>query len=171
MVMKPRQLKYIISTKKVLKNFTGVANRQELIAEKGGVKYINDTTATMPEAVIFAIRATRQRFPKSEIVPILGGMNKELYYAALAVELDKTIKQMVLLPGSASEIIEYELSTRNSKIKIIKAVSMEDAVKKAGKLANRGDVVLLSPGATSFNLFKNEFDRGDKFVAQVKKIK
>ena len=157
--------------RKILQKFTGVPNRQELVAEKKGVKYINDTTATMPEAVIFALRATRQRFPKAEIVLILGGMNKELYYAALAVELEKAVKQMVLLPGSASEIIEYELSTRNSKIKITKAVSMEDAVKKAGKLAKRGDVILLSPGATSFNLFKNEFDRGDQFVAQVKKIK
>ena len=48
---------------------------------------------------------------------------------------------------------------------------MQEAVEKAGRIAKRGDVVILSPGATSFNLFKNEFDRGDQFVQAVKSLR
>lgn len=155
----------------VLQNFTGVANRQELIAEKKGVKYINDTTATMPEAVIFAIRAIRQRFSNSEIILIVGGQDKNLSFTGLASEINKELKEIVLLPGTASDIIEEELSAIGSKTKIIHVLSMQEAVKSAGEIAKRGDVVILSPGATSFNLFKNEFDRGDQFKKAVQKTK
>ncbi len=155
----------------VLQNFTGVANRQELIAENKGVEYINDTTATMPEAVIFAIRATKQRFPKSEIILILGGQDKNLYFRNLAAEINTELKKIVLLPGTASDIIKNELSAMGSKIKIIPAPSMQEAVKKAEGISKRGDVVILSPGAASFNLFKNEFDRGEQFVKAVKSLR
>ena len=75
-----------------------------------------------------------------------------------------------LLPGTASDMIKNELLAIGSKTKIIPANSMPDAVKKANSIAKRGDVVILSPGAASFNLFKNEFDRGDQFKVAVKNL-
>ena len=152
---------------KSLKSFKGIASRQELVAIKKGVKYINDTTATMPDAVIRAL----ETFKNNRIVLIAGGQNKGLQYKDLAKEIIKTVYKLVLLPGTASQEIEKELAELKSSIPIIPADSMEEAVRKSSQIAEKGDVVLLSPGATSFNLFKNEFDRGNQFVEYVKKAK
>lgn len=154
--------------RKVALKFKGVANRQELIAVKNGAKYINDTTATMPDAVIRALRTFKDN---NRIVLIAGGQNKGLRYGDLAKEIVKTVYKIILLPGTASEEIKKELTELNSSIEIIPVSSMEEAVKEAPRLAEKGGVVLLSPGAASFNLFKNEFDRGDQFVKFVKKLK
>ena len=154
---------------KVISSFKGIPNRQEVIALKGGVKYINDTTATNPNSVILAIK----KFSDSGIILIAGGEDKELSYKELAKEIKKNIKHLILLPGTASRKIKKELSLPRGKagsFKIDLAKSMRQAVKKAEKLAKKGDIVLLSPGAASFNLFKNEFDRGKQFIKEVKAL-
>jgi len=153
--------------KKVLSNFKGVSGRQEFIREVKGVKYFNDTTATMPEATITALKTFSQRFPGSKIILIAGGVNKKLDYKELAQEIQKRVTHLILLPGSASEKIKEKLK---NKVKISLVDSMKKAVKKASKIAKRGDVVLLSPASASFNLFKNEFDRGNQFVNFVKHL-
>ena len=150
--------------KKVLSNFKGVAHRQEFVVEKKGIKYFNDTTATNPEAVIFAIETFKKRFPKSRIVLIAGGEDKKLSYRSLARSIKHDVDHVVLLPGTGSNKLKKGLS----KFYFVK--SMKQAVKKASYLAQKGDVVLLSPGAASFNLFENEFDRGNQFVRAVKKL-
>lgn len=153
--------------KKVLVSFKGIPSRQELIAIKRGVKYINDTTATTPQSAILAIRIFKKKFPKSEIILIAGGVDKKLDYKNLAKEIQENIIYLVLLPGTASNKLKKQL--RNFKIYSVK--SMNQAVRKTSKLAKNGDVVLLSPGAASFNLFKNEFDRGEQFIKAVYKLK
>ncbi len=153
--------------KKVLSNFKGIPDRQELIAIKKGVKYINDTTATTPQSVILAVRTFKERFPESEIILIAGGVDKKLSYKNLAKEIRENIAHLILLPGTASDKLKKQL--RNFKIYSVK--SMKQAVRKTSKLAKKGDVVLLSPGAASFNLFKNEFDRGEQFIKTVNKLK
>lgn len=155
--------------KKVLSEFKGLANRQEFIAEKRGVKYFNDTAATTPQSVILAIRDFKRKLPKSHLILIAGGQDKELSYKELAREIKERVDYLVLLPGSASDKIKKELVPVNT-FKIYWAKSMKEAVKKAESLAQKGDIVLLSPGAASFNLFKNEFDRGKQFVQVVKKL-
>ncbi|MBU4274730.1 UDP-N-acetylmuramoyl-L-alanine--D-glutamate ligase [Patescibacteria group bacterium] len=152
--------------KKIIRKFKGVANRQELIAVKRGVKYINDTTATMPDAVIQALKT----FRGGGIILIAGGQNKGLRYKDLAGEIIKTVNKIVLLPGTASEEIKKELAELKSSVEIIPVSSMEEAVLKSSQIAKTGDIVLLSPGAASFNLFKNEFDRGDQFGKYVRKL-
>ena len=151
--------------KKILLDFKGVSNRQEFIREIKGVKYFNDTTATMPEATEAALRTFSQRFPNSRIVLIAGGQNKKLDYKNLVKEIQKKVNYLILLPGTASKKLKKELP---KNVKVIFVGSMETAVNKAGKIAKKGDIVLLSPGAASFNLFKNEFDRGKQFVKFVK---
>lgn len=144
--------------RKVLSSFKGVPGRQEFIAEKRGVKYYNDTTATMPDAVIEAL----ERF-KNPIL-IAGGVDKGLDYSLLSEKIEKKAKHLILLPGTASLILKKKV--KNAFL----VSSMKEAVKKAASLAEKGDSVILSPGAASFNLFKNEFDRGDKFKEEVRKI-
>jgi len=147
---------------KAIKNFKGVHSRQELVREINGVKYINDTTATMPDALILAIN----RFPGS--ILICGGQNKGLEYKELTKEIKKKVKSVIMLPGTASDKIKENLLDFNN---LYNVSSMSEAVMKAKELAKNGDTVLLSPGAASFNLFKNEFDRGNQFVKLVKELK
>lgn len=148
---------------KSIKSFKGVSGRQEYLGEKDGVKYFNDTTATMPEAVQKGIDAMKEKFPNSNIILIAGGMDKNLDYRGLVKSIKTKVSTLVLLPGTASDKIKKGLGS----FKYVPVKSMKEAVRKASGIAKKGDIVVLSPGATSFNLFKNEFDRGDSFVERV----
>jgi UDP-N-acetylmuramoylalanine--D-glutamate ligase len=150
-----------------LKTFKGIPNRQEFIKEVKGVKYFNDTTATMPEAVITAINAFSDSFPSSRLILICGGMNKGLKYQAMARIIKERVDEIIMLPGTASDKIREGLG---GYTRLHEVTSMQEAVKTAKKLSKKADVVILSPGATSFNLFKNEFDRGRQFVEAIKKM-
>lgn len=149
--------------KNAVKGFKGVKSRQELIAIKNNVRYYNDTTATMPEAVIEAIKAFKKEFKESNLILIAGGQDKGLDYKNLIKEINKNVYCLILLPGTASDKIK-----RGVKKEIVFASSMKEAVRKSKKIAVKGDIVLLSPGAASFNLFKNEFDRGEQFIKSIK---
>jgi UDP-N-acetylmuramoylalanine--D-glutamate ligase len=151
--------------KKVLSGFKGVPYRQELVAVENGVKYINDTAATTPQSTILAIDTFKRKFPKSKIILIAGGEDKGLNYRDLAFKIKKEVDFLVLLPGSASEKIKRSLGAFDN---IYLAKSMRLAVKTASKATQKDDLVLLSPGAASFNLFQNEFDRGRQFVKSIK---
>lgn len=157
--------------KKAVVKFGGVVNRQQLIAQKRGVRYINDTTATMPDAVIHALRTMKEEFPQSGIILIAGGQDKKLDYKDLVGEIVSKVKKIILLPGTASEKIKKELLLAKAIIRIIPVESMKEAVKFASLEAKRGDIVLLSPAAASFNIFRNEFDRGDQFIQAVRRLK
>jgi len=146
---------------KTTSSFKGISHRQEYVGAKKGVRYINDTAATTPESVILAM----ERF--KNIVLIAGGEDKNLNYGKLAKRIKEKVKHLILLPGTASDKLEKELGSFKNLSKIN---SMERAVKKSCSLAKKGDVILLSPGAASFNLFKNEFDRGKQFRAAFEKL-
>ena len=162
---------------KTLKNFKGLPARLELIAEKNGIKYYNDTTATMPDATIYALHSLKNY--KGKIILIAGGVDKKLDYKNLANEIPKFVKALILFKGSASEKILKELEIKNLsadrqdlKLEIIKGVSlMKEAVEIASRFTSKGNIILLSPGAASFNMFKNEFDRGGQFNKFVKQLK
>ena len=155
---------------KAIKSFKGVSSRQEFVKEIKGVKYFNDTTATMPDAVIVAINAFSEKYLDSKLIFICGGQNKELDFTELAKKIKERIEYLILLPGTASEKIERDL-LKYKYNKIYKVSSMENAVLRAKEISRFGDIVVLSPGAASFNLFKNEFDRGNHFVKAVKNLK
>jgi UDP-N-acetylmuramoylalanine--D-glutamate ligase len=143
--------------------FKGIPDRLQLIRTVGGVKYINDTTATAPVATLAAIRALT---PQGPLFLIAGGQNKDLDYQELCEEIDRSVKAVVLLPGNASDIIRHNINHRL----VYPATNMEQAVKIAAGLAKPGEVVALSPAAASFNLFKNEFDRAEQFVKAVRRL-
>jgi UDP-N-acetylmuramoylalanine--D-glutamate ligase len=147
----------IKNTQKIIDSFKGVPHRQQYIATKRGVRYINDTAATTPQSAVLAIKKYRN------IILIAGGEDKNLDYGELRKEIKKKVKRLILLPGTATDKIKRGLDYES-------AASMKEAVKKASGLAERGDTVLLSPASASFNLFENEFDRGNQFVKYVKEI-
>ena len=171
---------------KVLGSFRGLEGRQEKIATVKGIHFINDTTATIPDAAIAAIRRFRDNAgAKHKLILIAGGSDKKLDFAAMAAAIKKYVDTLVLLPGDATEklikniktVLPYSLIRTNKRIgkgkmrsiKSYKAESMADAVRTAMSRAEKGDYVLLSPGAASFGLFLNEFDRGNQFVQAVRK--
>lgn len=155
------------AVKRAIKKFKGLPGRLEFVKEIKGVKYYNDTTATMPEAVIVAIESFKKS--KGKIILIGGGADKNLEYDKYAKVVKKYVKALVLFRGLASSKIISAIGDVKFPMKIVD--SMKKAIEVATANAKKGDIVLLSPGAASFGVFKNEFDRGEQFVNAVKKLK
>jgi UDP-N-acetylmuramoylalanine--D-glutamate ligase len=154
--------------KRGVETFFGVPGRLDAVRTVRGVRYVNDTTSTTPEGNRAALVALAKK-GKRTISLIAGGADKELNYVDMARIIHKTVKGLVLIQGTATEKILVNLPKR--RIYPVSVVSsMKEAVSAARACARRGDTVLLSPGAASFGVFKNEFDRGDQFVVLVKKL-
>ncbi|MFA6047983.1 MAG: UDP-N-acetylmuramoyl-L-alanine--D-glutamate ligase [Parcubacteria group bacterium] len=156
--------------KKTIAEFTGVAHRLELVRELNGVKYINDTAATTPESAIFGLNSYSE-----PIILICGGSDKNLDVAEFGAEIVRKAKGVIFLKGAATEKIIAAIKNNLPELEKFKSFSIVDSMAKAVELARleavSGDIVLLSPGAASFGMFQNEFDRGDKFKEAVKALK
>ncbi len=149
----------------VLKGFAGLADRLESIGSARGIEFVNDTAATIPEAVLAACAALSDK----KIVLIAGGTDKNLDFAGFAANFPANVRALVPLSGSATEKMLAALS--RAGIKTERAFSgMEEAVAAAAAIAETGDAVLMSPGAASFGMFRDEFERGDKFRRAAKRI-
>lgn len=164
--------------RKTLRTFSGLHSRQEIIARKRGVVWVNDTTATTPDATIAALRRFRSvsgaivhTMAPKRIVLIAGGVDKKLEFRELAREIRRSVKRIVFLPGTATVKLVKELDKIKSAVPDYHAQSMSDAVRAAAGIARRGDIVILSPGAASFGLFQNEFDRGERFIREVRRLR
>lgn len=149
--------------KKTLQNFRGLPGRLEIIRSLNGVTYINDTTSTTPVACQVAIKAI-----KTPIILIAGGNSKNLNTKILTEEINKSVKRVVLLNGNASR--EFKEKIKNKVYGRIYN-NFKNAVLAAQKISQKGDTILLSPGFTSFGMFKNEFDRGYQFNRIVNSLK
>jgi UDP-N-acetylmuramoylalanine--D-glutamate ligase len=146
---------------------TRLPHRLELVKTIRGIRFVNDSAATIPDATMAALDA----LGATPIVHILGGGDKQLDFEALAQrEAKAQIKALVLLPGTASAKMKEQLLKSKRYPEIREVSSMPEAVETASHLATAGDTVLLSPGATSFGLFQHEFDRGDQFREAVKEL-
>ena len=139
-----------------LSSFPGIPHRLELFLEEGGVRWFNDSAATIPEAAAQALSAF-----ESPVVLVCGGTDKNLDFAPLADALHKA-KRVILLRGSGTEKL-IPLLEDNEVAFDGPFSDIGEAAAAAAKAAESGDCVIFSPGAASFELFKNEFDRGDKF--------
>ena len=163
--------------KLALRDFKSLSGRLELIAEKNGVKYINDTTATDPDAAIAAINAVNEwlsvikskaaQAQKPGVILITGGADKNLDFAELGKIIKEKCKAVILLKGTALPKFKKILDPE-TPLKITD--SMQKAVSAAKNMAKAGDAVLLSPACASFGLFKHEFDRGEKFDEAVSSL-
>ncbi len=145
-----------------LANFRGVPHRYEDLGVVRGVRYINDTAATAPAAAVAALRTT-----PGPVVLLAGGSDKGLDFAELVNEMLGT-KAIVLFHGARPTPLRDLLTERGYAGALVGPVrGMAEAMDAAGQLAAAGDTVLLAPGAASFGVFENEFDRGDQFRAAV----
>lgn len=150
-----------------LATFAGVKDRMEHVAEVDGVIYINDTTATAPAATIAALETLTGR----RVHLIAGGADKQTDLSALATMAAAKAHAIYLLGGSATPHLQELMRAANAPV-VGLFDSMSGAVTIAAASAKPGDVVLLSPGCASFGLFRDEFDRGERFrqaVAQLQR--
>ncbi len=139
-----------------MSSFPGVEHRLEFFAESGGVRWYNDSAATIPQAVGAALRSF-----DSPVVLLTGGTDKNLDFEPLRPELRRA-RAVVLLAGSGTEKLRPILDEEG--IAYLGPFSeLGAAVEAAARAAKPGEVVLLSPGCTSFGMFLHEFDRGAKF--------
>ena len=164
-------------SKKAIAAFPGLPGRLEFIKEKGGIKYYNDTNATTPDAVLVALAALKKY--KGKIILLGGGADKNLDYATYAKAVRQNVKALALFRGTATDKILEVLWSRSvlgrsrtdlgqNKVEVFD--NIREAFAWAKAQAKRGDIILLSPGAASFGVFKNEYDRGDQFNKLVKRI-
>ena len=149
----------------VLKTFKGVAGRQEFVREVKGIKFYNDTTATSVEAIEAMFKRFGEEY-EGKILMISGGVDKGLEYSKLLPYMNKYLKKLILLAGTASDKMMNIYSNYKGPYSDFKT-----AIQTAYEEASTGDMVILCPGASSFNMFANEFDRGTQFVNYVKSLK
>lgn len=155
--------------KKAILEFKGVPHRLEFVREIRGIRFYNDTAATIPDAMMSALDSFGQ-----PVILIAGGTDKNLDFSLAGKNILRKTKDIIFLKGGATDKlldeIKKNLPEADKRREFIVADSMEKAVGEAVENAQSGDVVLLSPGAASFGLFANEFDRGDKFREAVEKL-
>jgi UDP-N-acetylmuramoylalanine--D-glutamate ligase len=145
--------------RRAVQSFTGVEHRLEFVRELDGVRYINDTAATAPEAAIAALRTF-----DAPIVLIAGGADKNLPFDAFAREIARRARAVILLQGTATPKLLEALHSAGAGVDVLGPCNdFEQALDTARRIAVPGDIVLLSPGCASFGLFRNEFHRGETF--------
>jgi UDP-N-acetylmuramoylalanine--D-glutamate ligase len=150
--------------KNCLSEFKSLPHRLELVAEINGVKWYNDSKATTPQSAIASLEAFEQ-----PVIIIAGGYDKNLPFDELGERIAQKAKAAILIGETAKKIagtIEKKSATENTekRIKVEVVDSLAAAVGLARELAVGGDVVLLSPGCASYDMFDNFQQRGEEFT-------
>lgn len=152
-----------------IKEFSGVHHRLELVRTIDGVEWYNDSASTSPTRGISALNA----FCDKEIVLIAGGADKNLDYTPIGKPIVEKVKCLILIGQTATKIydaVKKELEIQNKKLDIHMCETFKQSLELAKRVAKPGQVVLFSPASTSFDMFKDMYDRGDKFKEEVMKF-
>lgn len=149
-----------------VRNFKGLEHRLEFVREWNGIKFYNDSFATGPQPTIAAIRS----FTENETL-ILGGSDKGLSYKELGdvINSSKNVKNIILI-GEIRNEISKNINHKKVNMFDLGLSNMKEIVKKASEISMNGEVVILSPAAASFDMFKDYKDRGNQFKEEVNKI-
>jgi UDP-N-acetylmuramoylalanine--D-glutamate ligase len=151
----------------VLESFKGLEHRLELVGEINGACYYDDSFSTIPETAIAAIKA----FDHPEIL-ILGGASKKSDFKELGQVISKAgnIKAIIGIGLEWPRIREQISDPKHEMVLVEGAKNMQQIILAASKIAKPGDVVLLSPACSSFDMFKNYKERGNLFKEEVRKL-
>jgi UDP-N-acetylmuramoylalanine--D-glutamate ligase len=146
------------ATVRALRAYRPLPHRLEKVGEIGGVTFINDSKATNIDALEKALRAQR-----SPTVLIAGGKDKGLDFTGLRPLVREKAKAVVLI----GQMTEKLFDAWNSAVPCVRAATLTDAVNQAARLAQPGEIVLFSPGCSSFDMFRDFEERGDQFRALI----
>lgn len=146
--------------------FRGVPHRLELVRELHGVRWYNDSIATTPERSMAAIHAFDE-----PIVLLLGGRDKKLPWEDLAKLIQQRVDHVVVF-GEAADLIQKAVATIDveKSVDLHRVNDLKQAVLKAAEIASAGDVVLFSPGGTSYDAFKDFAERGELFIKWIQEL-
>lgn len=155
--------------RQVVRTFAGVEHRLEFVRDWRGVQWYDDSIATAPERVVAALRSFTE-----PIVLLAGGRDKKLPWEEFAREAVQRVRYLITF-GEAGEMIAGKVEEAARAISgqlegIQRVRTLEEAVEAAARVARPGDVVLLSPGGTSFDAFRDFAERGDRFKELVQKL-
>jgi UDP-N-acetylmuramoylalanine--D-glutamate ligase len=164
--------------RQVATTFSGVEHRLELVRELNGVRWYDDSIATAPERSVAALRSFEE-----PIVLLAGGRDKELPWDGFAEETVRRARQVITFGEAGpmiARVVEEKLANgqggrgagaqREPLEGITRVGTLEEAVEMAAQLARPGDVVLLSPGGTSFDAFRDFVERGDRFKELIRQL-
>jgi len=151
------------AVKEGLSDFGGVEHRLENVEEINGALYINDSKATNTDSAWFALESMER-----PVIWIAGGTDKGNDYASLEELAVQKVKALICLGVDNSKLVSF---FKGKIPEIIETSSMKEAVRRAWKMAEPEDVVLLSPACASFDLFENFEHRGRQFKDEVYKLK
>lgn len=156
--------------REVVTTFTGVEHRLQLVRTLRGVRYYDDSIATAPERTVAALQAFEE-----PIVLLAGGRDKALPWEEMAKVALKRARHVVAF-GEAATLVERVIDEqRNSVVQkrleqFTRVDTLEEAVDVAAHVAQSGDIVLLAPGGTSFDAFKDFSERGARYQALVREL-
>ncbi len=145
------------------RSFGGVEHRSELVRERNGVRWYNDSIGSSPSRTIAGLKAFDRK-----VVLIAGGYDKHIPYDELGLVADKTVKTAILL-GATADAIETAIRAV-SDLPIIRVKNMAEAVKTADRITDNGDIVFMSPASASFDMYKNFEERGNHFKELVNNL-
>jgi UDP-N-acetylmuramoylalanine--D-glutamate ligase len=148
--------------RKAILSFKGLPHRFETVATIGGVEYIDDSKGTTVDSTYRALESCTR-----PVVLIAGGRDKKSDYSVIRELVNKKVRHLILV-GEAGDRIRSILGGATNTHE---AKTMEDAVRKASALAGAGEIVLLSPMCSSFDMFTSYKHRGDVFKAAVRGLK
>jgi UDP-N-acetylmuramoylalanine--D-glutamate ligase len=150
--------------RRVATTFSGVAHRLELVRERNGVRWYNDSIATTPERLVAALRSFGE-----PLVLLAGGRDKHLPWDEMADLTLKRVRFLVLF-GEGSDLIAAQVQAARQRagnqkvgLDVVQCEDLDQAVHVAARGAQEGDVVLLSPGGTSFDAYRDFEERGQHF--------
>lgn len=146
----------------VARSFRGVEHRIELVREKNGVRFYNDSIASSPSRTIAGLRSFEQK-----VILIAGGYDKHIPFDELGVEIAKRVKLLVCTGATGGQIAAATRKSGLEAPEICMVPDFYDAVRTAAERAESGDVVLLSPAGPAFDRFKNFMVRGAEFKRTV----
>lgn len=150
-----------------LRDCKGLEHRLEYVRSVGSVTYVNDSFSSAPSATVAALHSYDA--PK---VMIIGGINRGADFSNLARELamEKALRTVLVVGESRKEIANIFAKHAVSSVEVLDADNMKDIVQVAKARAKNSDVVILSPGCASFDMFKDFSDRGAQFKDEVSKL-
>lgn len=159
-----------IKIKEVIESFSPLPHRLEFVAEKKKIRFYNDSLATNPHATIAGLQALGEDVQTL----IVGGFDRGLDYSVLGpAVINSGIKNVILFPDTGEKIWQSICKASPCEANLPKnknVGSMEEAVKVAFEVTSPGKICLLSPAASSFNMFKNYEDRGNQFKKYVEML-
>lgn len=158
--------------KTVVTSFGGVEHRMELVAQKSGVKWYNDSIGTSPTRTIAGLKSFNDK-----VILIAGGYDKNIPYEPLAPYILEKVKHLILIGKTATKIRNAVIAEAKKQevdlkeiLDIVEFNTLEECVNYANKIAKENDIVVMSPASASFDMYKNFEERGNHFKRLVGKL-